>query len=75
MGPAEILKLEIEREERGWIMMEFQKMIESSGEIPTCVCLLDKLRPSLEIIGSFLLGLFLGSLSLYFLYTVIRLMH
>lgn len=74
MGPAEVLKLEIEREERGWIMMEFQKVAESSGEIPARVYLLDKLRAPLEIIGSFLLGLFLATFSLFLLYNIIQLM-
>jgi len=74
MGPAEVLKIEIEREERGVIMMEFQQMAESSGEIPTPVFLLDKLRARLEIIGSFLIGLFLATFSLYLLYVIIRFM-
>lgn len=75
MGPLEILKQEIEREERGAIMMEFQRMSESSGEIPARDFPLDKLRSRLEIIGSYLLGLFSGIMSLFTLYLVLRLMR
>jgi hypothetical protein len=75
MGPAEVLKVEIEREERGEIMMEFQKLAESSGGIPSKTFLLDRFRGSLEIAGSVLLGILFGTLSLFFLYTIIRIMR
>ncbi len=75
MGPAEILKIEIERDEKGEILIEFQKFSESSGEIPQKIFLLDRFRKHLEIAGSIFIGIFFGSLSLYILYTVIQIMR
>jgi hypothetical protein len=75
MGPLELMKQEIEREERGAIMMEFQRMFESSGDIPVGDFPLDRLRSQLEVIGSYLLGFFFGTMSLFVLYLVIQLMR
>jgi len=74
MGPVELLKMEIEREERGWIMMEFQRVSESAGEIPRCLYPLDRLKAHLVLIGSFLTGLFVGAFSMFFLYGIIEIM-
>jgi len=74
MGPIEILKLEIEREERGEIMREYQRMAELSGRIPEQTYLLDRIRDPLELAGSILLGIFSGVLALFVLYTIVKIM-
>jgi hypothetical protein len=74
MGPIEILKLEIEREVRGEIMREFQRMAESSGRIPERIFLLDRIRRHLEFAGSFLLGMVSGVLALFVLYSIVKIM-
>jgi len=75
MGPIEIFKLEIEREERGEIMREFQRMAESSGRIPEQIYLLDRIRGRLELAGSFLLGMLSGVVALFFLYSIVKIME